>query len=256
MAISPTVASQLTAALTFPGAESQDALLEISQAALVGLLPPEFRASCVEMLANWGAAARNTERWTVRELHRTSDAKGLTVVLAFRCGSKAPSFAQAFDERLAVLHLAGDLSDLRLIPFAKDCADCSELYQLDFAQSFKLERGRIEQLRASSSTENPCCAGTWLEQRSQMIFLLLPEAKTLLSLNAESKLVEHSEGAADQTTTCHADLKYGLDDSGNLVQFSAETSCVTNGLQSQIRSELYQWNPATRLLDMSNVVLH
>jgi hypothetical protein len=249
------VASNLAAALSLPAAGLQEPLAETTETALISLLPADFRADCAAMLASWGTLVQNTERWTVRELHRARDAKRLTIVLAYRCGSTVASYEQAYDERLAELALAGEFSFLQLIPIAKECGNCAELYHLEFSQSFPLERGAIEELRLASTTDNPCCGGPELEEKEQMIFLLLPEAKILLTIEESSRKVEHDDEAGDQTTSCQADLQYMHDAAGHLLEITAGIRCNVNGAASLARSERFRWNPQTRQMETTDITV-
>ncbi len=213
---------------------------------LVGLLPGDFQASCAGMLDTWGEEAKGTARWGARVLYSSRDSGRFTALLAYRCDSQAAGYADFYDERLAALDLAPNGGDLRLIPMAEDCANCSELYHLDFSQGFSVENGKLVELRLVSSTDNPCCDSSSRELVEQLVFILLPEARAVLQFDRSRERYDHDDQAGDTERMCRAEIRYAHDPSGRLLSTVAESSCRENGKKLPSKTESYRWDSISR----------
>jgi hypothetical protein len=92
--ISEHVRQDLTASLANAGAGPTQALPAGVEQLLIDLLPEEFRAACTEMIMHWGTVAEGTAGWSARALYQLREPGSLTLLVAFRCGSSWPYYAQ------------------------------------------------------------------------------------------------------------------------------------------------------------------
>lgn len=213
---------------------------------LIDFLPEEFRAACAEMIMHWGTIAEGTARWSARALYRLQEADALTLLLAYRCGSSYPGYADYYDERLAVLTLEPGGGRLRLLPVAEDCSNCSDLYHLEFSQTFPLARGGLVELVATNSSDNPCCDGPTAWNVERRLFLLLPEEELILSLEREREEYYHDDVDGDLEVTCASQIDYHREPTGRLSEVTAETECRENGQPAAGQSLRYCWSADAR----------
>jgi hypothetical protein len=213
---------------------------------LIDLLPEAFRMACGEMVEHWGTIAEGTARWWVRELYRLQEAESLTLLVAYRCGSTWPDYAQFYDERLAVLTLEPSGDRLRLVPVAEDCSNCSDLYHLELSQTFPLPQGRLVELVATNSSDNPCCDGPTAWNVERRLLLLLPETELALSLERVREDYYHDDVEGDTEVTCTSQIDYRRDPTGCLTEVLSETTCQDDGEPAAGRSAHYRWNAGSR----------
>jgi len=213
---------------------------------LLDLLPEGFRAVCTEMIMHWGTIAEGTAGWSARPLYQLQEAESHALVVAFRCGSSYPGYADYYDERLAVLTLEPGAGHLRLLPVAEDCSNCSDLYHLEFSQTFPLAQGELVELVATNSNENPCCDGPTAWSVERRLFLLLPEQELILSLERDREEYYHDDVDGDLEVTCASQIDYHRDPASRLSEVAAETECREDGEPAAGKSFRYRWNAGTR----------
>jgi hypothetical protein len=214
---------------------------------LLGSLPVEFQTGCDDMLSSWGSDAKGTARWKVRLLSVSARPEGHTAVLAFRCSAALQGASEVYDERLAVLSLENGKGTLGLIPLAKDCNNCSNLYQINYSQMFAVEGAPLAELRVSYSTDNPCCDGGGQERAEQLVFLLLPEGKPVLSVDQSHEWISPDDENGDWEKTCEAKVNSTRDVAGNLSTVSTKTRCTEDKKPVPgVTRQTYRWNAATR----------
>lgn len=218
----------------------------VVQRLLIAGLPAELRNACAEVVNGWGDLARGTGRWEIRGLHFERDGARLLHFLAFQCGSTLEDYKMALDERLAVLELDPTAARLRFFPFAEDCANCSELYQVDYSGMFPLERGRLLALQVSSTTENPCCDGPHRESRDTLLYLALPEVEPVLTLELQHTRLDHADVEGDQREDCHTKIDYATDAQDHPTEITATTTCYVNAKPQPPETRRYRWDATRR----------
>lgn len=213
---------------------------------LLTSLPDDFRAACGEIVTHWGTIAEGTARWTVRPLQVERTGLTPSLLLAFRCGSTYPGYAEYYDERLALLTLDASGGSLRFIPFAKDCDNCSELYHVGFLQELPVDQGFLWELRVASSTDNPCCDGPEQESKESLYYFLFPEGRLVFSLERAHETFSHNDVDGDWEERCQGQPGYERDPDGYLTAINLETRCQVTGEPELVLRQRYAWDRAVR----------
>jgi hypothetical protein len=212
---------------------------------VIGLLPAELRDACPRMISHWGEVAQGTARWSLRVLQWRPSPDALAALLAFRCGSSLPDYAEAYDERLGLLRFTLDTAQMKLIPIAEDCDNCSDLFRLEFSRAFPLPEGELAELAVTASSENPCCGGpsAWREER--LLYVALPEASVALSVVRQSERYEHDDVEGDWEEICGSHVMDTTVDE-RLIDLTLHTTCRINGEKSKQEVQSHRWNPELR----------
>jgi hypothetical protein len=202
------------------------------------------------MLQNWGQAASEAAHWTVRVLHSFPNGAERAMILALRCSSSAVD--NAYDERPAIVSLSPGSATLTLVPLADDCSNCSELYGVEFSQTFPAEGAKLVELSITYSSENPCCGGPDSKDGNRRMILAFPlaqpasESKLALTLD---ELADWFSGDATDANggtngVCRTQFSYPRDPAGNVNAISADTHCTENGKPTPDgKKSTYRWNP-------------
>ena len=211
---------------------------------LLAALPEDFRASCEEMHKPWGVEAQGTARWTVHGLYheRDTDRQRITALLAYRCTSTHPRYAQYYDEHPALLTLDPVAGRLRLVTFAEESHSSSELFDLSFSRVIPVEGGRLVELLVQGSGDNPCC-GPRRWRRELLLYLLLPAAE--MALWVERQRTERFKpfiGGGTGEETCVAEIR-NIDDSlGRLEEIQVVTRCKSGPETERVTTHHYRWD--------------
>ena len=212
---------------------------------LLDLLPAGLRDACPRVIYFWGDFARDSVRWSVRPLYWPPPPEETGVLLAYRCGSSYPGYADYFDERPAWLRLHPGAAHLRLIPLADNCDNCSDLFRLGFSRFFPLAGGELVELLVVSSSENPCCDGPSAFREERLLYVVLPEASTALSVVRQSERYEHDDADGDWGEICSSSVIDALVDD-RLVELTLHTDCRINGEKSRQEVRIHRWNAYLR----------
>ncbi|HYL10190.1 MAG TPA: hypothetical protein VEU31_05580 [Candidatus Acidoferrales bacterium] len=239
-----------TALAAAPGGTPSFALASEPAAQLIGSLPEDFRDSCSDVVGTLGEGARETARWTVRVLFSSATAGGTEAVLALRCGSAAPNVEAYYDERPAIVALGPQSATLALIPLAKDCINCSDLYHLEFSQTFTAVGARLLELRVSYANESPCCDGGDQQSGEQRLILRLPEGEQVLTVDQGTASYSHDDEDGDSDLVCEAKIDYSRVPAGNVESIRSETRCTVNKEPiPDVKTRSFRWNAAARRFD-------
>ena len=211
---------------------------------LIELLPSELRDACPRMIHYWGDYAQGTARWNVRALDWQARPDRLGALLAFRCGSSLSDYAQAYDERLALLAFEPGAARLQLIPLAEDCDNCSDLFHLEFSRSFPLPEGELAELVVASSSDNPCCDGPSAWRQEELLYFVLPGGDVALKVERSREDYQHDDENGDWEEICGSTVIDTTVD-GRLVELTLHTVCRINGEKSSQEARSYRWNGAT-----------
>ncbi len=240
------------------GSNTTTELPRAEEEVLLNALPQGFRASCGDMIENWGEIAKGTAQWRVRVLFT----RGNQVWLAFRCGSRAPEYGKDFDERPALLRL--DSGKLEFFPLGVDAENDSTLYHLEVAKVVPLDGVEGVAFSAMEPGLNPCCDGP--ESRSGESWRVFADSShgvaELLSITTTRDDSSHSDDPeVDSETTYRAELKLERDSSrkvtGVTVTFREEIKDITwEGAKANPKivsrrsgTLRYHWNPASRVFE-------
>ncbi len=213
---------------------------------LLTSLPDGFGAACGEIITHWGTIAEGTARWTVQPLQVERTGLTPSLLLAFRCGSTYPGYAQYYDERLALLTFDASGGSLRFIPFAKDCDNCSDLYHVEFLHVLAVDLGTLWELRVASSTDNPCCDGPEQESKESLYYFLFPEGRLVFSLERAHETFSHNVVDGDWEERCQSQPGYERDPDGYLTAINLETRCRITGEPELVLRQRYAWDRAAR----------
>lgn len=219
------------------------------QELLVDELPKETRNACGEMIEHWGTVAEGTARWMPRWLDSVRAPGRVTILVAYRCGSSYPDYADYYDERLGVVTLEPAAASLRLVPLGDDCDNCSDLYRLRLEQIFPTSQGSLAVIAATNTSDNPCCDGPsqWNEERLHFVFL--PEGGVTLTVTRVSEHYFHDDESGDTAEICRADVSYVRDAAGRLSEIAALTRCQTDDKPQPVKSQRYRWSGSTQRFD-------
>lgn len=224
-----------------------------SSAEFVKGLPEFFRDACDEVLGNWGEGARQTARWSVRILVALRTPAGHQALLALRCRSSEPAAMEFYDERPALVSLAGGSATLRFIPLAEECDTCREFFHhVEFSQIVTVRGGILLELRVND-THNPCCDGGSEENIERLVLLGVPDGRQALSLDETLKDFssdDSDEDGGDTNYVCRSKIDYSRDIAGNVESIRSNTRCTNNDVAvPDGKDRTYRWNGSTRRFD-------
>jgi hypothetical protein len=228
------------------------ALDRASSALFMEGLPKPFRDSCNQVVGHWGENAKQTEQWTVRVLLSLRTPQGRQALLALRCGSSAPNAESYYDERPALVSFGSGWATLRFIPLAKECANCSPFYHIEFSQMLTVKGALLMELRVSdSNTDNPCCDGADQDSRDRLVILEVPDGQQVLALDEMTEAIsgDDSDDSGDGHLLCHANVDYARDLAGNVESIRSEMRCAEDDKPLEVKERTFRWNAATRRFD-------
>ncbi len=213
-------------------------------------LPVDFRTACGDVVRAWGASARGTAVWSVRELHREKSAARVTLLVALRCSSSQPAYAGFADERAALVLLLAGASHLQLIPLAEDCANCSELFRVAFERIHPAEGAALWELRVASSSKNPCCDGPSSDTAERVLLVRASDGRTVLEIETLREIREHDDESGDTEEICRADVAISHDNAGKLAAIAVTRRCTLDGKAQPETTREHRWNPARRVFEL------
>ncbi|MGH9804391.1 MAG: hypothetical protein ACRD4D_04400 [Candidatus Acidiferrales bacterium] len=211
---------------------------------LLELLPSELRDACPRLTYYWGDNAQGTARWSIRSLAWQLRSGTIEALIAYRCGSTHPDYADYYDERLGLLVFESSGARLRLIPLADDCDNCSDLYHLDYSDSFPLPEGELVAVTVTDSSDNPCCDGPSAWRRESLLYLVLPAGDIALQFDRAQENYDHDDEAGDTEEICNSEITYRRAPEGELIEIAAATTCRVNGDPQPGATLQYRWNAA------------
>lgn len=200
-----------------------------------------FEEACHEMVSAWGTTPENRPSGSAQGLYRQRQGTSAVLLFSYRCFSTHPEYSAHYDERLAVLRVNGGAAYVQLIPVAKDCKNCSDLYHIRYSKSFPLEGAQLVELKVTNSSDNPCCDGPsrWKEER--LLYILLPEAVAIFSLARSRERHDHDDVEGDREEVCRAEISYDLDDRDNLRGITSQMTCRIDGDAALTQAQHYRW---------------
>jgi len=137
---------------------------------------------------------------------------------------------------------------LRLVPLADDCDNCSDLYHLDFSDTFPLSEGDLVAVAVTDSSDNPCCDGPSAWRRESLLYVVLPAGEIALKVERSREDYQHDDENGDWEEICGSTvMDTTVDD--RLIELTLHTVCRTNGEKSSEETRSYRWNGITRRLD-------
>jgi hypothetical protein len=211
---------------------------------LIQSLPARLRNGCTEMISDFGTNPAVSSAWGVTLLHAEGGSAERSALLSFRCTVHVADL-MGYDERPALLLSKKQTTVLKFLPLDPDCANCSDMYHLQYKQRFEAPGGYLAELDVEHSTSNPCCDGGDRLSGTRLVLISVPEGAKVLDFEKATDDYSHDDRAPeDAQTICKSEVSYDRDPNRHLQTVTARMSCAQNGkFVPPIITRRFAWNP-------------
>ncbi len=214
---------------------------------LIESLPARLRNACKEMISDYGANPVARTAWSATLLHAEGDSGERSALVSFRCTVRIGDLV-GYDERPALLLSRKQATILKFLRLDPDCANCSDLYHVQYQQRFEATGGYLAELDVEHSTINPCCDGGDRRGGTRLLLISVPDGSSALDFEKASDDYNHDDEAPEDTqTACKSEVSYERDPNRHLQAVTARMSCTQNGkFVPPIVTRRFEWNPANQ----------